>query len=266
MKYQIIFVRHGDSTWNFDNKFCGWYDAPLSLQGLQEASQIADTILQEKLNFNIAFTSCLTRANQTLDIILEHMKCQKDIFSSTQENSVPVIKNWRLNERHYGGLTGWTKTTAVEKFGLEQVKIWRRSFDVLPPDISEANPYFGSIAEQVARWNQDSEEPIPLPTSESLKTTLDRVLPFWYDTIVPNLRKYKTALVVAHGTSLRALVKHLDNLDVPTITKLNLPNGMPFIYEFDENFNPITSLKFLSDAKTVQAKMKEIANQITQKS
>jgi len=249
-KYKIVFVRHGESEWNLKNLFCGWYDANLSEKGVSEAKAGGKGIKDAGLKFDQAYSSMLTRANKTLDFILEE---------SGQKDSCNIEKTWRLNERHYGDLTGANKKEAVEKFGADQVLVWRRSFDTPPPEMKEDNAFYKEIRED-ARY-KDQLTDAEFPKCESLELTIKRTLPFWNDTIVPAMKAGKKVIVAAHGNSLRGLVCHLDNISKDDITELNLPTGIPFVYELDEDFKPVVSMKFLGDEATVAAAIEAVKNQ-----
>ncbi|XP_050306371.1 phosphoglycerate mutase 1 [Anthonomus grandis grandis] len=249
--YKIVMVRHGESEWNKLNLFCGWYNADLSDRGRQEAVTAGKALKNVNYTFDIAYTSVLMRANKTLDGILKELG---------QEN-LPIVKTWRLNERHYGGLTGLNKADTVAKYGEEQVNIWRRSFDVPPPPITPENQYYDTIMNDPIYKDGPSKEEFPL--FESLELTIKRTLPFWNDTVVPQLKAGKKILIAAHGNSLRGIVKHLDNMTNEEIMKLNLPTGIPFMYTLDKDLKPIQggSLQFLGDPETVKKAMEEVANQ-----
>ncbi|XP_054263062.1 phosphoglycerate mutase 1-like isoform X2 [Macrosteles quadrilineatus] len=246
-KFKVVFVRHGESEWTKHNLFCGWYDAPLSNKGLEEAVSSGKALRDAGLEFDVAFTSLLTRANQTLDII----KTEID------QLDLPVVEHWRLNERHYGDLTGYNKEEMAEKYGLEQVQIWRRKFDVLPPPMKETHKYYTSIVENPKFKSQPN---IFIPEVESLETTMVRTLPLWNETIVPDILSGKRVLIVTHGTTLRGLVKHIDGISNEDIMKLNLPTGMPFYYELDENLKPVVSMKFFSNREAVEKAMALVAS------
>lgn len=195
--YRVVCVRHGESEWNKANLFCGWHDVNLSETGLWDASELsANAMKKENLQFDIAFTSCLKRAHQTLDIVLKEL----------DQTNIPVVMDWRINERHYGALTGFNKREMAEMYGEEQVQIWRRSFNVAPPPITNMNPYYESIRSN-SKFKKLSDA--DFPESETLETTMKRVIPFWDDVIIPEIRSGKRVLIVAHGTSLRGLVKHI---------------------------------------------------------
>jgi len=248
-KYQIVFVRHGESEWNKLNQFCGWFDADLSPKGIEEATAGGLALKNEGLKFDVAFSSVLKRANKTLDIMLQ----------GSDNSTCPVNKTWRLNERHYGGLTGLNKVETVEKHGAEQVNIWRRSFDTPPPTMEKDHDFYDAIVKDKI-YDGELEEK-DFPAAESLKLTIERTLPYWNDTIIPALKAGKKPIVAAHGNSLRGIVYHLDSMTNDQIMKLNLPTGIPFVYELDENFKPVVSMKFLGDEETVKAAMEKVANQ-----
>ncbi|TMW51629.1 hypothetical protein DOY81_003279 [Sarcophaga bullata] len=248
-KYKIVMVRHGESEWNLKNQFCGWYDADLSENGKKEAEAAGEAVKAAGLKFDIAHTSVLTRAQCTLQAIL----------SKIGQTDIPVCKTWRLNERHYGGLTGLNKAETAAKYGEEQVKIWRRSFDTPPPPMEPGHPYYDNIVKD-ARYAAEPK-PDEFPMFESLKLTIERTLPYWNDVIIPQMKEGKRILIAAHGNSLRGIVKHLDNLSEDAIMGLNLPTGIPFVYELDENFKPVVSMKFLGDEETVRKAMEAVAAQ-----
>ncbi|XP_012578430.1 PREDICTED: phosphoglycerate mutase 2 isoform X1 [Condylura cristata] len=195
--YRLVMVRHGESTWNQENRFCGWFDAELSEKGVEEAKRGAKAIKDAKMEFDICYTSVLKRAIRTLWTILD----------GTDQMWLPVVRTWRLNERHYGGLTGLNKAETAAKHGEKQVKIWRRSFDIPPPPMDETHPYYNSISKERRYANLKPEE---LPTCESLKDTIARALPFWNKEIAPQIKAGKRVLIAAHGNSLRGIVKHLE--------------------------------------------------------
>jgi 2,3-bisphosphoglycerate-dependent phosphoglycerate mutase len=246
---QLILVRHGQSIWNLENLFTGWRDVDLSDQGRVEAAQAGRELLNEKLEPHIAFTSVLTRAIRTLWIILD----------TTQRMWIPVERSWRLNERHYGALQGLNKAQTVEKHGEAQVKIWRRSYDVPPPPLSWDDPQHPRFDPRYA-----DVDPHSLPAAESLKDTLSRVLPFWESRIVPELRAKRNVLIVAHGNSLRALVKMLDMMSESDIVELNIPTGIPMLYELDEQLQPI-SRRFLGDPAALASAQEAVRRQTDKK-
>ena len=248
-KYSIVMVRHGESEWNKLNLFCGWYDANLSDKGKAEAISAGKSVKDAGYTFDIAHTSVLTRAQETLKAILKEIG---------QEN-IPICKTWRLNERHYGGLTGMNKAETAAKYGEEQVQIWRRSFDVPPPPMEPDHKYYDTIVKDARYANEPKPE--EFPKFESLKLTIERTLPYWNNTIIPQLKEGKKIIIAAHGNSLRGIVKHIDQLSNDQIMGLNLPTGIPFVYELDENFKPVVSMKFLGDEETVKAAMAAVAAQ-----
>lgn len=247
--YKIVMIRHGESEWNKENKFCGWFDANLSEAGIKEAEAGGVALKEAGYQFDLAHTSLLTRANVTLNKVLEGIG-QQDL---------PVEKTWRLNERHYGALTGLNKAETAEKHGEEQVLIWRRSFDIPPPAMEKDHPYYDIIVND-ARY-KDGPKGEEFPMMESLALTIDRTLPYWNDVIVPQIKAGKKILIAAHGNSLRGIVKHLDEMSNEAIMKLNLPTGIPFVYELDANMKPVESMKFLGDEETVAKAMAAVAAQ-----
>jgi len=251
--YEIVMIRHGESTWNQENKFCGWFDANLSEKGVQEAESGGKALKDAGYTFDIAHTSLLTRAQVTLGKVLAAID-QKDL---------PIEKTWRLNERHYGALTGLNKAETAAKHGDEQVKIWRRSFDIPPPAMETDHPYYDTIVKDPRYSDGPSADEFPM--FESLKLTIERTLPYWNDTIVPQIKEGKKIIIAAHGNSLRGIVKHLDNMSNDDIMGLNLPTGIPFVYKLDENMKPIESMKFLGDDETVKKAMEAVAAQGTAK-
>jgi len=248
--YKVVMIRHGESEWNKENRFCGWFDAGLSPQGLDEAVAAGQALKANGFDkFDLAHTSVLQRAQTTLKLVLEQ----------TGQTEIPVEKTWRLNERHYGGLTGLNKAETAAKHGDAQVQIWRRSFDVPPPPMEPDHPYYEAIAKD-ARY-QGEPKPEEFPMFESLKLTIARTLPYWDNVIVPQIREGKQILIAAHGNSLRGVVKHLDQISDEDIMSLNLPTGIPFVYELDESLKPVVSMQFLGDEETVKKAMEAVANQ-----
>lgn len=247
--YKIVMIRHGESEWNKLNKFCGWYDASLSEQGVKEAVAGGKALKDGGYTFDVAHTSVLTRANVTLEKVLNEIG-QQDL---------PVSKTWRLNERHYGGLTGLNKAETAAKHGEEQVKIWRRSFDIPPPAMEKDHPYYDTIVND-PRYKDDPKGD-EFPMFESLKLTIARTLPYWNDVIVPQIKAGKKVLIAAHGNSLRGIVKHLDNMTDEQIMGINLPTGIPFYYELDEDLKPVKSMEFLGDEETVKKAIASVAAQ-----
>lgn len=248
-KYTIVMVRHGESEWNLKNQFCGWFDAELSENGKKEAEAAGEAVKAAGLKFDVAHTSVLTRAQCTLNAIL----------TKIGQTDIPVCKTWRLNERHYGGLTGLNKAETAAKYGEDQVKIWRRSFDTPPPPMEPGHAYYDNIVKDPRYATEPKKEEFPM--FESLKLTIERTLPYWNDVIIPQMKEGKRILIAAHGNSLRGIVKHLDNLSEDAIMGLNLPTGIPFVYELDENFKPVVSMKFLGDEETVKKAIEAVAAQ-----
>jgi 2,3-bisphosphoglycerate-dependent phosphoglycerate mutase len=246
---KLILVRHGQSTWNVENLFTGWHDVDLSELGRQEAVQAGRELLAEKLDPRVAFTSVLKRAIRTLWIVLD----------TTDRMWIPVERSWRLNERHYGALQGLNKAQTVEKHGEAQVKIWRRSYDVPPPPMGWDDPRHPRFDARYA-----GIEPAVLPAAESLKDTLARVQPFWESRIVPELAAGKDVLVVAHGNSLRALVKMLDGMSEQDIVEFNIPTGIPMLYDLDERLQP-RSRRFLGDPAAIAAAQDAVKRQTEKK-
>jgi 2,3-bisphosphoglycerate-dependent phosphoglycerate mutase len=222
--HTLVLIRHGESEWNKENRFTGWYDVPLSEKGNAEAAAAGKLLKQEGYAFDVAYTSYLKRAIRTLWHVLEQ----------TDRMWIPVHKTWRLNERHYGALTGLDKKETVDKHGKDQVLIWRRSFDIPPPALDESNEHFPGHDVRYAALPKSE-----LPVGESLALTAKRVMPEWEATIVPSIKAGKNVLVAAHGNSLRALVKELDGISESEITELNIPTGVPLVYHLDEQLKPI---------------------------
>jgi len=249
MPGKLILVRHGQSIWNVENLFTGWHDVDLSEQGRKEAAQAGRELLNESLSVDIAFTSVLKRAIRTLWMMLDEM----------DRMWIPVETSWRLNERHYGALQGLNKAQTVQKHGEAQVKIWRRSYDVPPPPLEPTDPRHPKFDKRYA--NVDVAE---LPASESLKDTLQRVLPYWHSRIAPELRAGRNVLVAAHGNSLRAMVKMLDNVPEQEIVELNIPTGVPLLYELDANLAPVRS-RYLGDPAAIAAAAEAVRRQTEKK-
>ncbi|XP_034243891.1 phosphoglycerate mutase 2 [Thrips palmi] len=247
--YKIVMVRHGESEWNQKNLFCGWFDANLSPKGEEEAVSAGKALKEAGYTFDVAHTSVLTRAQKTLGAIL----------NGIGQADLPVEKSWRLNERHYGGLTGLNKSETAAKYGEDQVQIWRRSFDIPPPPMEADHPYYETIVKDARYANGPSQD--EFPKFESLKLTIQRTLPYWNDVIIPQLKAGKKIIIAAHGNSLRGIVKHLDNMSDEAIMGLNLPTGIPFVYELDKDFKPVVSMKFLGDEETVRKAMEAVAAQ-----
>ncbi|MBR4514264.1 MAG: 2,3-diphosphoglycerate-dependent phosphoglycerate mutase [Lachnospiraceae bacterium] len=242
---KLVLVRHGESEWNKLNLFTGWTDVDLSEKGHEEAKQAGKTLKEEGYDFDVCYTSYLKRAIHTLNHILDEM----------DRNWLPVNKTWKLNERHYGALQGLNKSETAEKYGEEQVKIWRRSFDIKPPELTDDD-------ERSAK-KQDmyrDVDPSLLPQNESLETTIERVVPFFEEVIKKDMADGKRVIIAAHGNSLRALVKYFDNISKEDIIGVNIPTGVPLVYEFDDNFNVIKHY-YLGDQEALKAKMEAVANQ-----
>jgi len=242
---KLVLIRHGESEWNKLNLFTGWTDVDLSDKGREEAKAAGQTLLAEEYDFDICFTSYLKRAIHTLNITLDEM----------DRAWLPVVKSWKLNERHYGALQGLNKSETAEKYGEEQVKIWRRSFDVKPPELTEDDPR--SAAKQAMYRDVDRAL---LPVNESLETTIERVVPYFEETIKPEMLAGKRVVIVAHGNSLRALVKYFDNMSSKEIIGVNIPTAVPLVYEFDDDFKVLRHY-YLGDQEALKAKMEAVANQ-----
>jgi 2,3-bisphosphoglycerate-dependent phosphoglycerate mutase len=247
--YKLVLLRHGESTWNKENRFTGWTDVDLSERGREEAKEAGRLLKDAGFVFDIAFTSVLKRAIRTLGIALDVL----------DELWIPVTKHWRLNERHYGALQGLNKAEIAAKHGEAQTKIWRRSYDIPPPPLAPDDPRHPS---RDPRYRD--LKPSELPLTESLKDTIDRFLPYWHETIAPTLKAGKRVVIAAHGNSLRALVKYLDNVDEQTIVELNIPTGIPLVYELDEELRPIRHY-YLGDPAAAAAAAARVAAQTSQK-
>ncbi|MFZ2618810.1 MAG: 2,3-diphosphoglycerate-dependent phosphoglycerate mutase [Anaerolineae bacterium] len=245
MTTKIVLLRHGQSTWNLENRFTGWTDVDLSEQGLQEAHNAGKVLHSEGYVFDVAYTSVLKRAIRTLWITLDEM----DLMW------IPVHRTWRLNERHYGTLQGLNKAEMAAQFGEAQVKVWRRSYDVPPPALELTDPRYPGFDPRYAGLPASD-----IPATESLKLTLDRVLPYWHETIAPAIEGGQRVLIAAHGNSLRALVKYLDDVPEDVITELNIPTGFPLVYELDDNLKPITHY-YLGDAEAAKKAAEAVAKQ-----
>jgi 2,3-bisphosphoglycerate-dependent phosphoglycerate mutase len=247
--YKIVLLRHGESTWNKENRFTGWTDVDLTEKGEEEARTAGVLMKAEGLEFDLAFTSVLTRAVRTLWIALQTM----DMVW------IPILNSWRLNERHYGALQGLNKAETAEKYGDEQVLIWRRSYDTQPPKLTKDDERYPGFDRRYADLT-----PEELPLSECLKDTVVRFLPYWNDEIVPVIKSGKRVLIVAHGNSLRALVKYLDHVSDDEIVGLNIPTGVPLVYELDDELKSIRSY-YLGDPEEVKRKAEAVANQAKKK-
>jgi 2,3-bisphosphoglycerate-dependent phosphoglycerate mutase len=245
MTENLVLIRHGQSAWNLENRFTGWTDVDITDTGREEAHRAGQQLLAEKFEFDYVFTSVLKRAIRTMWIVLDEMDSMW----------LPVERAWELNERHYGALQGLNKAETAEKYGNEQVHIWRRSFATPPPELTLDDPRHPRFDRRYAHV-----DPAKLPATESLKITLDRVMPFWEANIAPRLKAGEKVLVVAHGNSLRALVKYLDNISDEDITELNIPTGIPLAYSLDADFN-VLSRRYLGDEEAVKAAAAAVANQ-----
>jgi len=243
--YKLVLVRHGQSTWNLENRFTGWTDVDLTEQGIAEAKAGGQLLKEGGYEFDIAYTSVLRRAIKTLWLIQEELGLEW----------LPVVRAWQLNERHYGNLQGLNKTEMAEKFGEAQVKIWRRSYDVPPPGLDLDDTRHPRFDRRYAGLT-----PEELPATESLKITLERVLPYWHGTLAPMIKSGQRVLIAAHGNSLRAMVKYLDNISDNEITELNIPTGIPLVYELTEDLKPVKSY-YLGDADAVAKAAAAVANQ-----
>jgi 2,3-bisphosphoglycerate-dependent phosphoglycerate mutase len=242
---KLVLLRHGESLWNKENRFGGWTDTDLSEKGIAEAEKAGQILKEQGCTFDVAFTSVLKRAIRTLWIVLDVM----DLMW------IPVFRSWRLNERYYGALQGLNKSDTAAKFGEEQVLIWRRSYDVPPPSVDRTDERYPG---NDPRYRDLDEKDLPL--TESLKDTSNRVLPYWHETIVPAIRAGKQVLISAHGNSLRALVKYLDNINDQDILSLNIPTGIPLVYELDDSLRPVKSY-YLGDPEEVKRAMEAVASQ-----
>jgi len=245
-KHTVVLVRHGESDWNARNLFTGWADVELSERGVKEGKTAGERLKEGGYEFDIAYTSLLKRAIQTLDLCIGEMDL----------HWIPVVKDWRLNERHYGALEGMNKAETAAKHGEDMVKIWRRSYDIPPPPLEDKeDPRNKGKLRQYKDLTSDQ-----LPLSESLKNTVDRVVPYWSSEIINTIKDGKRVLIAAHGNSLRALVKHLDGISDEEITGLNIPTGIPLVYYLDENLKPLSSYYLASDEE-LESAVSAVANQ-----
>ncbi len=243
--YKLVLIRHGESEWNKLNLFTGWTDVELSDKGREEAAFAGETLAKEGYDFDVCYTSYLKRAIHTLQIALDHM----------DRAWLPVVKSWKLNERHYGALQGLNKSETAEKYGEEQVKIWRRSYDVKPPALTADDERCAARQEMYR-----DVDPADLPNHESLETTIERVIPYYEEVIRKDMEAGKRVIIAAHGNSLRALVKYLDNLTPEEILGVNIPTAVPLVYELDDDFKAIRHY-YLGDPEALKAKMEAVANQ-----
>jgi 2,3-bisphosphoglycerate-dependent phosphoglycerate mutase len=240
--HKLVLIRHGESTWNLENRFTGWTDVPLTPTGVEQAKQSGRLLKAEGYDFDVAYTSVLNRAIWTLWHALDQM----------DRTWLPVVKTWRLNERHYGGLQGLNKAETAKKYGDEQVLVWRRSYDVPPPLLDAADPR--------SERGDRRYDGIDVPLTECLKDTVERVLPYWNSELAPAIQRGQRVLIAAHGNSIRALVKYLDNVSDDAIVGVNIPNGIPLVYELDAGLKPIRSY-YLGDAEAAANAAAAVANQ-----
>ncbi len=243
--YQLVLIRHGESTWNLENRFTGWTDVPLTETGIAQAKEAGRLLSAEGFDFDVAYTSVLKRATHTLWHCLDAM----------DRTWLPVVHAWRLNERHYGALQGLNKAETAKKYGDAQVLVWRRSFDTPPPALTADDPR----CERADR-RYEKQQPQDIPLTECLKDTVARVLPFWNESMAPAIKAGKRIVVAAHGNSIRALVKYLDNISDDDIVGVNIPNGIPLVYTLDSNLKPI-SKRYLGDAAAAAAASAAVASQ-----
>ncbi len=242
---KLLLIRHGESVWNKENRFTGWTDVPLSENGIEEAKKAGKLLKEEGFQFKVAYTSYLKRAIKTLWLILEEM----DLMW------IPEYKSWRLNEKHYGMLQGLNKAETAEKYGADMVQLWRRSFDVPPQPLEpddERNPKFDPRYADLT--------PNEIPMTESLKDVIERMVPYWENEIMPKLKEKEEVIIAAHGNSLRALVMHLKNMSKEEILQFNIPTGIPYLFEFDDDMNLISD-RFLGDPEVIKELMEKVANQ-----
>jgi 2,3-bisphosphoglycerate-dependent phosphoglycerate mutase len=244
-KYKLVLMRHGESQWNLENRFTGWADVDLTDKGREEARRAGELLKNEGFDFDLCYTSVLKRAIRTTWIALDAM----------DRMYLPLVHSWRLNERHYGDLQGLNKTETAEKFGEEQVLIWRRAYAIAPNPMTVEDPRFAGKDARYAKL-----KPSEIPLTECLKDTVDRVIPFWNESIAPAIKSGKRVLVAAHGNSLRALIKYMDNLSEEDILKVNIPTARPLVYELDENLKPVKSY-YLGNQAEIEAAMAAVANQ-----
>ena len=260
---KLVLIRHGESEWNKLNLFTGWTDVGLSEKGIIEANEAGFLLKENNFDFDVCYCSYLKRAINTLNIVLERMDMhtgdEEVLIERMDRQWLPVIKTWKLNERHYGALQGLNKAETAEKYGEEQVKLWRRSFDVPPPALDKDDKRCPH--NQAPYRNVDKSE---LPYNESLKDTIERVIPYYEEVIKKDMLDGKRVLITAHGNSLRALVKYLDNLTDEEIISVNIPTGIPLVYEFDDNFK-VTNKYYLGNQDEINAKINSVANQAKKK-
>ena len=245
--HQVVLLRHGESAWNLENRFSGWTDVDLTETGVREARSAGTLLKEQGFTFDAAFTSVLKRAVRTLWLVLDEM----DLMW------IPVVRSWRLNERHYGALQGLNKAETAAEHGDEQVLLWRRSYDVPPPALEPSDPRHPGNDPRYASLGKDE-----LPLTESLKETVARFVPYWEDTIAPEIKAGKRVLIAAHGNSLRALVKYLDGVSDEEIVELNIPTGVPLVYDLDDDLKP-TGHRYLGNAEEIERAMAQVAAQGT---
>ncbi len=243
--YKLVLIRHGESTWNLDNRFTGWTDVDLTPLGIEQAKNAGRLLKAEGYEFDIAYTSVLKRSTRTLWHVLDEM----------DRTWIPVVNSWRLNERHYGALQGLNKAETAKQYGDAQVLAWRRSYDTAPPALEPTDPRSELADPRYARLTTDQ-----VPLTECLKDTVARVMPFWHEALAPAIKAGKRVVVAAHGNSIRALVKYLDNISDDDIVGLNIPNGIPLVYELDENLKPIRHY-YLGDAEAAAKAAAAVASQ-----
>jgi len=247
--HKLVLLRHGESAWNKENRFTGWTDVGLTEKGVQEAIEAGQTLKKEGFAFDVAFTSVLSRAIKTLWLALEQM----DLMG------IPVELSWRLNERHYGALQGLNKAETAERHGMDQVLLWRRSYDIRPPALSPEDPRFPGHEPRYRDL-----KPQELPLTECLKDTVERFLPYWHATIAPAVKSGKRVIISAHGNSLRALVKYLDTISEKDILELNIPTGIPLVYELSDDLKPLRSY-YLGDPEAAKKAAQAVADQLKKK-
>ena len=244
---KLVLMRHGESVWNLENRFTGWTDVDLSATGVQEANRAGEALLKAGYDFDVCYTSLLKRAIRTLWITLDVM----------DRMWLPVHRDWRLNERHYGALQGLNKAETAERHGDEQVHVWRRSYDTPPPALDKSDERHPSHDRRYADLTAEQ-----LPATECLKDTVERFLPYWHEEIVPQIRSGRRVLIAAHGNSLRALVKYLDDISDEDIAGLNIPTGVPLVYDLDDDLRPkVKGGEYIGDEATIAAKVKAVADQ-----
>ncbi|MBN2736452.1 MAG: 2,3-diphosphoglycerate-dependent phosphoglycerate mutase [Spirochaetales bacterium] len=243
--HKLVLLRHGESQWNKENRFTGWTDVDLSEKGIAEALEAGEILKHKGFEFDLAYTSLLKRAIKTLWTVMETM----DLMW------IPVHRSWRLNERHYGELQGLNKAETAAKHGDDQVLIWRRSYDIAPPSLEKSDPRYPGHDRRYMDLPESE-----LPNTECLKDTVERFLPYWKNTIAPEIKKGKRVIIAAHGNSLRALVKYLDHVSEEDIVSLNIPTGIPLVYELNDDLKPMTHY-YLGDPEKIKSLMEEVANQ-----